>query len=1081
MSSGDTCVLPGNDTICICPAEAGGDTAHNLIQTALQTNYLDPITTEITSTLTSGDSYGPSGKHRTSICPAEADEDAARILIHRNLQSHQSNHCPTSSGNCANTDHCDCNASRNLESAESSSPPLKIYYQNTRGLRTKMEDFFLAVSEMEYDVVVLTETWLNDQHLSTQLFGNSYTVHRDDRDPVVTGMSRGGGVLIAVANHLPSSRVDVHTAIDLDQVWVKIDLREVRIFIGVVYFSPDQAAIPSKIEDHLNSVRAVSDIVSTSDINLLFGDYNQPNIVWSNAPSGFAYPDPVESRFSVASSTLLDGMSLLDLKQLNVIKNTIGRTLDLAFIGGDKYASCKILPVSDPLVTADSFHPPILSLLDCSPPVRFVEPDESGQFNFRKADFNALNSALQNTDWSVLETSDDVDDAVAMFNSTLTSMFREYVPVFRRRLRPPWSNNHLKNLKRKRAAALRRYSINRNMYTKRIFVLASNKYKSLNRKLYHRHVRQKQSNLKRNPRQFWSFVNDKRKQSGLPCSMFLGTQAANTQQESCDLFAEHFADAFQLVPSDDELIRVALRNVPTNVISLNFTYFTEEDVLNAIKKLKPSTSAGPDGIPPIVLKQCASSLCQPLLMICNKSVELGRFPESWKLSVMFPAFKKGDKRNVQNYRGVTSLCAGSKLLETLVGRVLFAGVRNYITTNQHGFFPGRSINTNLVEFTSFAIHEMEAGGQLDTIYTDLKSAFDRVNHDLLLAKIERLGATERFVSWLRSYLYNRVLYVKVGNATSVCYQATSGVPQGSNLGPLLFSIFFNDICLVLPDGTRLLYADDLKIFLRIRSIQDCKELQRLIDVFQGWCSRNLLLVSISKCSVISFTRRKTPIVWSYTMCGEPLERTSVVKDLGVLLDAKLSFTDHYSSIISKANRNLGLIFRISSEFRDPYCLRALYVALVRSVLESASIVWCPYTDNWGRRIEAVQRRFIRYALRFLPWNNPENLPPYEDRCRLLGLETLSNRRSISKAAFVGKLLLNAIDSPTLLRQISFNVPPRLLRNRDFLRLDYHRTDYGQNEPVRAMCSVFNSVVSVFDFNVSVDVFITRLKIMFNRL
>lgn len=149
--------------------------------------------------------------------------------------------------------------------------------------------------------------------------------------------------------------------------------------------------------------------------------------------------------------------------------------------------------------------------------------------------------------------------------------------------------------------------------------------------------------------------------------MFLGTQAANTQQESCDLFAEHFADAFQLVPSDDELIQVALRNVPTNVISLNSTYFTEEDVLNAIKQLKPSTSARPDGIPPIVLKQCASSLCQPLLMICKKSVELGRFPESWKLSVMFPAFKKGDKRNVQNYRGVTSLCAGSKLLETLVG------------------------------------------------------------------------------------------------------------------------------------------------------------------------------------------------------------------------------------------------------------------------------------------------------------------------------------------------------------------------------------------------------------------------------
>lgn len=216
------------------------------------------------------------------------------------------------------------------------------------------------------------------------------------------------------------------------------------------------------------------------------------------------------------------------------------------------------------------------------------------------------------------------------------------------------------------------------------------------------------------------------------------------------------------------------------------------------------------------------------------------------------------------------------------------------------------------------------------------------------------------------------------------------------------------------------------------------------------------------------------------MSGIQLQRVSVVKDLGVLLDTKLSFVEHYSSIIAKANRNLGFIFRITNEFRDPYCLRALYMSLVRSVLESASIVWCPYTDIWGRRIEAVQKRFIRYALRFLPWNNPDNLPPYEERCRLLDMETLTNRRIIAKAAFVGKLLLNVIDSPTLLRQININIPPRVLRNNDFLRLEFHRTDYGQNEPIRAMCIVFNSVVSVFDFCVSVDSFIRRLRRMFIR-
>ena len=509
--------------------------------------------------------------------------------------------------------------------------------------------------------------------------------------------------------------------------------------------------------------------------------------------------------------------------------------------------------------------------------------------------------------------------------------------------------------------------------------------------------------------------------------------------------------------------------------------FDEDDILYAINKLKSSTAAGPDGIPPILLKRCASSLWHPLQIICNKSIALGKFPESWKLSVMFPAFKKGDKRDIKNYRGVTSLCAGSKLLETLVSRVLFFAMKNYIAQEQHGFFPGRSINTNLVEFTAFALKEMEAGGQIDTIYTDLKSAFDLVNHDILLAKMKRLGAPPKFISWLESYLDSRVLSVKIGNAKSDNYQASSGVPQGSNLGPLLFSIFFNDICFVLPDGCRLLYADDLKIFLLIRSVEDCLELQRLADIFQNWCSRNMLTVSTSKCCVISFSRKKTPIKWTYKISGIELERVSVVKDLGVLLDSKLSFSDHYSTIIAKANRNLGFIFRIAAEFHDPYCLRALYVSLVRSVLESASIVWCPYTEIWSRRIEAVQKRFIRYALRFLPWNDPDNLPPYEDRCRLIALETLSNRRSLSKATFVGKLLLNVIDSPNLLQQVRLNVPPRVLRNHDFLRLDYHRTMYGQNEPIRAMCNIFNSIINVFDFNVSIDVFKTRLRRLFVRL
>lgn len=303
-----------------------------------------------------------------------------------------------------------------------------------------------------------------------------------------------------------------------------------------------------------------------------------------------------------------------------------------------------------------------------------------------------------------------------------------------------------------------------------------------------------------------------------------------------------------------------------------------------------------------MLKKCAGVLCRPLRALFNLSLRCQRFPECWKRSHLFPVFKKGDKRDIANYRGITSLCAGSKLFEILMGEVLFRELKSYISVEQHGFFPGRSTSTNLLEFTSFCISGMDAGAQIDAVYTDLKAAFDRIDHRILLAKLDRLGVSNEIVLWLQSYLSNRKLSVKIGSLESHSFSNSSGVPQGSNLGPLLFSVFFNDVCLLLPPGCKLVYADDLKLYLLITSIDDCLQLQRLIDSFSAWCTRNFLIVSVSKCSVISFSRKKNDIVYPYSINNLPLTRVSEVRDLGVILDKKLTFHSHYLSIIAKANR-----------------------------------------------------------------------------------------------------------------------------------------------------------------------------------
>lgn len=361
------------------------------------------------------------------------------------------------------------------------------------------------------------------------------------------------------------------------------------------------------------------------------------------------------------------------------------------------------------------------------------------------------------------------------------------------------------------------------------------------------------------------------------------------------------------------------------------------------------------------------------------------------------------------------------------------------------------------------------------MYTDLKAAFDRVDHAILLAKLEKLGVSEGLTRWFKSYLTNRELCVKIGLDQSDYFSNKSGVPQGSNLGPLLFSIFINEICMILPTGCRSFYADDVKIYVVVRSFADCLRLQHLIDSFEEWCSRNFLTLSVQKCNIITFHRKLKLISFNYTIDNQPLQRVENVRDLGITLDSALTFKLHYTDIIAKANRQLGFIFKISDEFRDPTCLKALYCSLVRSILEFGVVVWCPYEAVWIARIESVQRKFVRYALRHLPWNDPMNLPPYEDRCQLMGLESLERRRTIHQAVFAAKVLINEIDSPGILAEFEIYAPERVLRSRSFLYLGPRAANYGLHDPIRFMSARFNEFYVFFDFNCTAETFRHRIQ------
>lgn len=166
---------------------------------------------------------------------------------------------------------------------------------------------------------------------------------------------------------------------------------------------------------------------------------------------------------------------------------------------------------------------------------------------------------------------------------------------------------------------------------------------------------------------------------------------------------------------------------------------------------------------------------------------------------------------------------------------------------------------------------------------------------------------------------------------------------------------------------------------------------------------------------------------------------------------------------------------MSREFTDPYCFKALYCALVRPILENAAVVWTPYHLSWIARIERVQRRFIRIALRDLPWRDPQNLPPYEARCRLIGLDTLQRRRKIQQASFVAKTLSGEIDASELLSRIEFRATGRLLRGSSMLMTRFHRTAYGFYEPLTSSVRIFSLVDDLFEFGENCRCFVRRVE------
>jgi len=577
-----------------------------------------------------------------------------------------------------------------------------------------------------------------------------------------------------------------------------------------------------------------------------------------------------------------------------------------------------------------------------------------------------------------------------------------------------------------------------------------------------------ESNIKLSPNRFWHFVNSKRKTNGYPSTMFLDNLVASNQVDISNLFADFFEGVYSTISNS------SVNNISCGQVFSTFK-LELDSVLSELLNIDINQSAGSDRIPPLVLKMTANAIASPITALFNRSLSQGHFPEVWKCSIIKPIFKSGLRSDIKNYRGISILSVLPKLFEKLVRDHLFFYTKRFISPKQHGFYPGRSSVSNLFLITNFISTVMSKGGNVQVVYTDFSKAFDKLDHRLLLSKLTSLDCNSLPIPWIKSYLEGRTQTVKIGNHLSKLINVTSGVPQGSHLGPLLFIIFINDIVKCLQYSEILIYADDIKIFKAIDNSQEAHEFQLDLKSFCNWCSSHHMLLNISKCKTMCFSRSRIVMDFDYFLNDNLIEKVKLYKDLGIIFKFNLSFHNHIQYCISKAHSMLGFVKRFSKDFYDPYVLKILYISFVRSQLEYGLVIWDPYYQESSDRIESVQKKFLKYALRRLPRDNHLPLyilPPYRGRCKLLALEPLYIRRIAACGTFVRDVLVSKMDCTDILRLFSFYVPSRNFRSRgDFIiKLPACKTNFSKSDPAYIVSTGFNKIRSVFDLNLSREMF-----------